>query len=199
MHCMIDLETMSTRPNAAILSIGAVEMDLRRFEFGRTFYQNVELSSCLEVGLHESVATRDWWAVQQPEARDALTKDAVGIVTALANFRNWLRNDSDLENRELLVWGNGASFDITILESAHVACGLEIPWKFFNVMCYRTLKVEHRDVDMPPRIGLKHNALDDAKTQAMHLFQIVHRKKPHIVFGHRSFLQRLSDAVWPAT
>lgn len=193
---MIDLETMSTEPDAAILSIGVVEMDLDCFEFKREFYQNVTLSSCVALGLHSSIATRDWWAAQQPEARDALTKDAIDIKEALTSLRSYLCGVPDSSfhfyRNQVMPWSNGAGFDIVILESAYRALGLTAPWQFYNAMCYRTIKNLYPDVQKPERIGIKHHALDDAKTQASHLFAIAQRH-PGVLRHHRklSMFERL--------
>jgi hypothetical protein len=178
-NVMIDLETMSTKPNAAILSIGAVVMNLDCLLIEDQFYQNIELSSCVEAGLHESVATRDWWAKpENREARDTLTKNAVSLRYGLEAFQNWVFKDSSDDCYEWHVnsirpWGNGASFDLVILESAYEAVGFQAPWKFYNHMCFRTMKNQYPLVPKPPRSGLKHNALDDAVTQAHHLFAIL--------------------------
>ena len=42
---MLDLETMGTQPDAAIVAIGAVEFDLEAAQLGRRFYQPVTLDS----------------------------------------------------------------------------------------------------------------------------------------------------------
>ncbi|MBK0004878.1 3'-5' exonuclease, partial [Erwinia sp. S38] len=44
-HLMIDLETMGNKPNAAIVSIGAVFFEPDSGEIGNTFYSNVQLES----------------------------------------------------------------------------------------------------------------------------------------------------------
>jgi hypothetical protein len=175
---MIDLETMSTKPNAAILSIGAVIMDLESLTLHETFYVNVELSSCVEAGLDCSEATRDWWALpENREARDQLSKSAVPLRTALESLANWLVARKSNEHYEWDVksirpWSNGASFDIVILESAYASQGWQAPWKFYNHMCYRTMKNLYPEVAKPLHHGTKHNALDDAITQARHLLNI---------------------------
>lgn len=170
---MFDLETMSTRPNAAILSIGAVGMDLANLRLtGESFYVNIELSSCADLGLHVSTSTQDWWAAQEQEARDALTKNAKPLRDGLQDLRNWLRTEG-CKPHNVRPWGNGAAFDVVILESAYKACDMAVPWEFRNHMCYRTKKNEHyRTVPPGARVGIKHNALDDALTQAEHLFRI---------------------------
>ena len=65
---MIDLETLATSPDAAILTIGAVKFD----PFGRekddpkmdSFYVKVDLDSCDELGLVANDDTIAWWATQ---------------------------------------------------------------------------------------------------------------------------------------
>jgi hypothetical protein len=169
-NIMIDLETMSTEPNAAILSIGAVEMNFETRELGEEFYQNVVLSSCLRMGMHRSQSTLDWWAKDENKAaRDSLAKDAVHIDLALQAFISWCNLLAKPE--ELVPWSNGAGFDIPIIESAIKTCGKQIPWPFYNQSCFRTLKRLFFSVQVP-RQGMKHNALDDAKHQARHLLAI---------------------------
>ena len=70
---MIDLETLATSPDAAILTIGAVRFD----PFGReltdpemdSFYVRVDLDSCDEIGLVTNDDTIAWWANQSDEAK----------------------------------------------------------------------------------------------------------------------------------
>ena len=48
-HLMLDLETMGTKSNSAIISIGAVEFDILTGKTGREFYRNVSLQSCISL------------------------------------------------------------------------------------------------------------------------------------------------------
>jgi hypothetical protein len=172
-HVMFDLETMSLRPNAAILSIGAVEMDLVNLRLGKQFYSTVDLESCLAVGLHKDEATAQWWAEQSPAARDALEHGATPLKESLSALSEWLAIYIEPDIRQRRVWSCGASFDIVILESAYTACEKEIPWKFNNHMCYRTKKNEHKLTVPNAWVPvLKHHALEDAVAQALHLLDI---------------------------
>jgi len=71
---MIDLETLATSPDAAILTIGAVKFD----PFGddikdpkcEKFYVRVDLDSCDRIGLVTTDDTIAWWANQSKEAQD---------------------------------------------------------------------------------------------------------------------------------
>ena len=90
---------------------------------------------------------------------------------ALLKFTKFLRDSSD-NFEHLKIWGNGSDFDNTILLAAYDATFIEAPWKFWNNRCYRTLKGLAPEVKLT-RIGIYHNALDDAKTQALHAIEMV--------------------------
>jgi hypothetical protein len=70
------------------------------------------------------------------------------------------------------VWGNGATFDISILEDAYRQLDLEIPWKFWNVRDCRTVKDMYESARggyEKKSGGTLHHALDDAKFQAQYI------------------------------
>lgn len=177
-NVMIDLETVSLDKTAAIVSIGAVMFDPTTKQLGPEFYQNVELSSCVEFGLHVSQATIDWWAKpENREARDKLTTDAVPLDVAIDRFIEWCGNGV-LADPEIIPWSNGAPFDIVILEHAIDTVGRTVPWKFYNESCYRTLKRLFPEIKVA-RISLKHDALEDAKHQATHCMEILNHIRLH--------------------
>jgi exodeoxyribonuclease VIII len=166
---MIDLETMGTRAGCAILSIGAVAFG--REGIGAEFYEVVNLASC--EGLFVDEGTAAWWAKQSKEAREvlrlsSLKRRSLPLPKALGKFREYVRGVS-VDSR---AWGNGADFDLPILAAAYASIGEDAPWPPFNGRCYRTLKGLAREVRIE-RGGTHHNALDDARTQALHLIQIL--------------------------
>lgn len=168
-HIMIDIETMGLEPNAAIISIGAVHFD--KANLFTEFYTSVSLKSCLDLGLTTTQSTVDWWQKQSVEARMAWqNEDAPTLPDALVKFNRWALGIGSLS--EICPWGNGADFDLTILGSAHRALQVDPPWKYYNHHCFRTMKNMFRVADFP-RQGTHHNALDDAKHQALHLQRIL--------------------------
>lgn len=165
MHIMIDLETMGTRPNAPIIAIGAVMFDGNAIL--DEFYVNIDLESAVDDG-HAVVDPKTvlWWMEQGGEARSALRENKKKVLTALYEFRDWLKPvDPDG------VWGNGASFDNIILSETYRRLNLTPPWEFWKDRCYRTMKGMYPQIKMD-RTGVHHNALDDAKSQALHLIKI---------------------------
>lgn len=168
-HFMIDLETMGLSPNAAILSIGICRFDQENIH--ETFYTNVRLADCLAHGLTTTPSTEKWWSEQSVEARAAWQDaNAPTLTDALTKMHQWFAPLAS--KRELCPWGNGADFDLVLLNSAHAALDVDSPWEFWNHHCFRTMK-NMFDVGKMPRTGTHHNALDDAITQAKHLQRIL--------------------------
>lgn len=164
-HIMVDLETMSTAPNAAIVSIGATTIDRNGTRF---FYRVVDLQSCIDVGLDISGDTVMWWLQQSQKARNDITRVDASLRQVLLDFSGYVRSCRD----DVCLWGNGSDFDNAILANAYRACGISQPWKFFNNRCFRTLRKLHPDILPPNRLGTYHNALDDAIYQAEHALRI---------------------------
>ena len=170
---MIDIETAGTKPGCVILSIGACTL----VDEPNEFYIRIDPQSSREIGLSISAQTMAWWNKQPRETRDEAFSGDVNVREALFEFSDWL-----LQLGEIRVWGNGASFDVPILEAAYEKCGIKIPWKYTQSMCYRTMR------SLYPHIAfvdpeMKHSAIEDARAQAEHLRKIF------------DYMQALEDAV----
>jgi len=142
---MLDLETLGTRPNAVILSIGAIKFDRHRCDIkrdknykslpsDRIFYERIHIKSCLDVGLVIDEATDEWWKKQPVDVQyEALhNKDRSDIKTVLERFNKWF-------DGSIYIWGNGSSFDITIIEEAFRRCDIKQLWLPWDVRDLRTL------------------------------------------------------------
>lgn len=164
---MIDLETLGVGPRAAILTIGWVKFDPHSQEMSEPYRIHVDVASCIERGMIVNDSTVRWWMIQDEEARKA---QANARPVDLAHALTFLSEQLSYEHPIQHVWGNGANFDISILETAYELCGMEIPWKFYDVRCYRTIK----SLSTVPRISpeIPHDAGFDAKAQAQHLQEI---------------------------
>jgi len=163
---MIDLETLSVLPNAAILTIGAVKFNrygrLQKLEDSNTFYRRIIINSCFEKGLVSSKNTESWWADQEDDVKyEALTHpDRVPLDQALQEFTSWFKGSR-------CIWGNGIDFDGVIMDSAYRACDMEKPWKFWNTRDCRTIfdLAGVKMADLPA--NSKHHALHDAYRQVI--------------------------------
>lgn len=171
---MVDLETMSTRNNAAIVSIGAVKfwlnVDQDSFSPDQFFHMAVDLASSQDAGLDVDAETVKWWMQQDKEAQKALDR-GVDLDQALKAFSSWFPKDA-------YIFGNGATFDNVILRSAYAATKLPYPAIYKQDMCYRTL-CRMSDVEPLKFDGVKHNALHDAMAQTKHLMAILQKTPWH--------------------
>lgn len=163
-NCMLDLETVGTRPGCAVLSIGAAMFDFEAMKIGETFYQAIVPESNKTFGLHFDPSTEQWWSRQSEEARAVWSDpNAMALDEVLTMFSAWCREQAGI--RSFYVWGNGANFDDPVLAAAYHATGINKPWEFWNSRCYRTIKSLSPAVPLiKPTVA--HNALADALAQA---------------------------------
>ena len=162
---MIDLETLDITPSSVILSIGAVKFNGNGIT--QEFYQNVCPESCKRLGMTTSQETIDWWNQQGEDAKKRLEDNKIDIADALKKLNEWY-GETGVDT-----WGNGAGFDVPILEHAYRLTGIPCPWKFYMSRCYRTVNTLFGQKRVFK--GVKHNALDDAKHQAESLVEIHNR------------------------
>lgn len=162
---MLDLETMGTSHNSAIIAIGAVKFGSKGL--GEEFYQVVDLQSSVNVGLVMDPTTVLWWMKQSGPARLEFEREGAPLSIALHQFHQWVSTSTNPR-----IWGNGVDFDNVVLANAYTACKIEAPWKYWNNRCFRTMKAVFSGVpyDKPT---VAHNALQDAKAQAEHLVKIM--------------------------
>lgn len=185
---MLDLETLSTRPNAYILAIGAIQFDAKSGRLGQAFYQLVDAKANLG-SFHIDPATVRWWLAQTVEARSLICDpNLIGLPQALVLFEAFLRESG---GDDCEVWGNGSDFDNVILRQAFLACGKDEPWKHWNNRCFRTLKNLYNPekpapasteqlvawgavlpAGLPAAILTAHSALGDAISQARSVLSI---------------------------
>lgn len=171
MHVMLDLETMGTRPDAAIIQIGAVLFEPvsgGKVLNGKGFRQNVLLQDGSGTIDHSTVA---WWLAEKSAAKMGRLMDeySVPLGEALAAFVAWPTEVHDLSWEAVGgVWAKPADFDLPILRSAFARIGFDVPWDRRCTRDARTLFAltgGEPDVD---RTGFTaHDALDDAVGQAL--------------------------------
>lgn len=171
---MIDLETMGTRSDSVICSIGAVFFDPNGDTIDDEFYRTVDIQSCLDLGLTVTGDTIYWWLNQSDAARKAQVPK-LGIHEALEDLNLWV---AEHNVEDLKVWANGPDFDLVLIQTAYRLCNLKNRLIYWNYRDVRTL----RDIAFPnsrvvPGVPsyFKHNALNDASNQAIGV-QICMRK-----------------------
>jgi hypothetical protein len=159
---MLDIETLSTKPNAVVLTIGAVKFDpysLKEPDSG--IYLRPEVDQQLADGRDASETTMAWWLKQSNTSRIEAFSD---------EGRLSLEETHRALNKFLVgvdvIWAQGAVFDIMILENLYAHYGWPTPWNYWQIRDSRTLFSVHGD----PRDNKKsedlHNALADCISQS---------------------------------
>jgi len=158
-HAMIDLETLHTTPQAAVLTVGGVKFDPNNeSEPHSEFYYKLDLDSQERDVSDDTIA---WWGQQDSKVQDEAfsPEGRVQIDEFLDSLPKWMVGVD-------VLWGHGYGFDITIIEDMLRQRGKPIPWQFWQVKDSRTL-LSCCKVD--PRKAMQtdlHNALADAYFQA---------------------------------
>lgn len=177
---MIDLETMGTTPDSAIVALGIVEFDSKTGELGNSLYRVIDLSTSVPYGFKIQPSTLYWWLEQSEEARLALIQDSnrESVEEAMLSVTRFVNSGNNAARKRL--WGNGPTFDNAMIRYTYeVVMGHQFPIPFWNDRCVRTIKGFYPynlwrqwQIDNPRR-GTFHNALDDAKYQVKYLCHIL--------------------------
>lgn len=186
---MIDLETLSTSPNAAVLTIGAIKFDPFNNELENPscekFYVKVDIDSCDELELDVSNDTLDWWSKQSKEAQEEAfsTEGRIHIREAFNKFYKFCWGAKR-------VWSHGAAFDTVICENIFRKLNKAVPWSFWEVRDTRTLFDLGIDPQRPQ--VLKHHALEDAWNQTVGVQNVFQRLSSSRQYNG-NFLQPLAS------
>lgn len=159
---MVDLETLGTEPSSIILSIGAAAFVDDEFV---TFYQEIKPD---QQGSSRTINidTVRWW-MNQP-LKPPMDGESL-LHNALLEFNDWLRGF----DAKIILWANGTDFDISILHHAMNEHDITPVWAYNDVRDYRTMRKQFPTIVAPEFTGIRHNALDDATHQLIHLHNIM--------------------------
>lgn len=164
---MLDLETLGTRPDCVILTLGAVKFDPFSIkEPGPGLYLRIDADEQIARGRGVQEDTLQWWMKQDELVRE----EAIGEndrVTVEEMYRQLNRFLVGANN----IWAQGPVFDIAILENIYRQYGWPTPWQFWQIRDSRTLFGALGDPRAKGRVG-HHNALADCVYQAQGVQQV---------------------------
>lgn len=171
---MVDLETLGVTPSAPIIALGAVQFNPTTGEINEegAFYERIDWGSAC-VGRTIDTSTIKWWMKQDDKARLEVIASGKTVKRTLDLFDDWWNETSNTDvahPRSQFVWGNGACFDVSMLESLYALHQRQVPWKFWDVRDVRTIVHMSKDIiEMPLFEGVKHHAKADAIHQAKYV------------------------------
>lgn len=158
---MLDLETLSTRPDATILTFGACKFNpYGQEDIGKGIYFRINVDEQIQLGRHVDDNTVEWWSRQAEDVREEALGDGDRI--SLEQFTQELNRFIVGANN---IWAQGPVFDIVILENLYRQLEKPCPWQFWQIRDSRTLLSTHGDPREKNKAGL-HNALEDCVSQA---------------------------------
>ena len=165
----IDIETLGTKSYSCVISIGASFFDPETGDVGESFYSEIDIDSAKALGLCTDASTLAWWEKQSEGARSIfLAKNRPQISEVLEKFAEWVKGHCDPKN--VRPWGNGAGFDVNLVQDAMHLANVKVPWVFWNIRDMRTVVAVCKPaLDITKSVerqGVHHNALDDAIHQA---------------------------------
>ena len=174
-NIVLDIETLGTAEDAAIIQIGAV---VPLFDRGfitpgvsHEFDCTARYENCLRlVGqgvLSMDDSTMNWW--QNQPTRTEVFSGQVTYIDMLIAFKEWVKRLGD-DEMKVCVWGNGSDFDNKILTHSLDAHGIHDAWSFRNNRCFRTLKALYPVPDSVAKMShegeIKHTGIGDARYEA---------------------------------
>lgn len=162
---MVDIETLSTQPDATILTVGGVKFDPHSTrEPHSEFYVRLDVDSQIALGRHVDPGTLEWWGKQDPAIQQEALGDQhrVSLTEFMGEFNKWCSNVDE-------IWCQGPQFDMVIIENLYAQHAHHTSWPYWKVRDCRTV------FGMMPRDPRKdiqqnaHNALADSRYQAIAL------------------------------
>ena len=169
---MIDLETLGTKPDAPIISLGAVFFDPFKGTVGPNFYMVLDVKEQIKYGRKPDGDTLKWWMGQSGAAKKVFSDSAKPVAEILQLFTKWIKANEQKKGRQgVYVWGNGSTFDISLMENIYIQYGLDAPWNYNSIMDLRTFKRFVGNGQQIKKSGTNHNAVDDALSQAVYVIE----------------------------
>lgn len=169
-HIIIDNETLDLTASAALLTIGAIAVEISDsglIVLGR-WYRRIEWKEG-QPGRTTTAETHQWWATH-PSINLQASWEALGgghrtpLHIAMQSLSAWLQLNP------YPIWGNGSDFDNAQLQHAFTQLGLR--WPYWRNCCLRSLRnlvlQLHQSAAIPrfPADKIKHHALHDAEHEA---------------------------------
>lgn len=171
MDIMLDIETLGTRPECVILTLGAVKFNPFDIDVepGPGLYMRIDVDEQLALGREVQEETLQWWMNQAEDVREEALgeSDRVSLDTMYKDLNRFLVGAKN-------IWCQGPAFDMVILENIYRQCGWPTPWQFWQIRDSRTLFGVHGDPRVKGKVGL-HNALEDCVSQAKGVQQVYHK------------------------
>lgn len=201
MDVMLDLETLSLEPTAAVIAIGAAMFDPLSDEPPVGFFVPINVEEAKKLG-HVSQSTLDFWNSQDDELRRLMFGGHIHPAYAVRSFLDFCASSGHgVDQPAERCWANSPQFDVSIMKNLVKELNADAEYKFRwpfdhrSTPDLRSFKIaadyagvhyqSTQDIDLPlpdfirldpyRRDGLEtmhHHPLADAMRQAIQVQQI---------------------------
>lgn len=166
-HIMVDLETLGTDPDAAVVAIGAVKFNKKRII--DEFEAYIPPGSARVFG-RSSEDTERWWSQQADHVRNKVLGGNEPPGHACERFSEFCKG---VEGQ---IWAKPVHFDLPILRHFYKQLGLEFPFHFRREKDAATMifTAKEHGVKFGDLLDLenKHDPLADARVQANMMIRV---------------------------
>ncbi len=143
----VDLETLATSPNSAILQIAAVAWNRSStvnplIEEPLPFSVAIDLRSCIYDGFDIDVETAHWWSNLPAAVKDVVLgqSEIYPLKDSLVELLAWFDEIKNYTGaQDIILWAQGTDFDIPIFRNAMKKYNLDFPVKHTNLRDSRSL------------------------------------------------------------
>lgn len=172
---MIDLETLSTFPNAAVIAVAVAVYDdaTPKAVSARGWF----IDRDLVIG-HEDPSTKEWWESQAAETKRVVFGGNQSPKEAMQEMNSFIAaNCAGVKDDHVRLYADPGMFDFPILRHQLQQLGLNPAWNWRNERCMRTMKKELADntgitiEDVSPEIP--HHPVHDCLAQIRELQDLV--------------------------
>ena len=166
-NIVLDLETLGTAEDSAILQIGCAipSFDWHKLDgISPFFVATIAYEQAINSEFSKDSDTLDWWEKQSVEARKVVFSGQDSYEDALDQFKFWIETLKS-KGLEVNLWGNGPEFDNRLLDYTLRSYNISGLWSFRNNHSMRTARLFFPVISSDNNY-IKHTALDDAKYEA---------------------------------
>lgn len=166
-NLMLDLETLGTSHDSAIVQVAGIYFDPDTSKTGETFCMSVRIESAMEFGKVDG-KTLAWWFDQDPDVIKSVMRSSHSLQSVLIQF-SWFAQKAKY------IWSH-ATFDFVILNSTFRKVGIA-SLNYRSAMDIRTLMCMTKYEQSFPREGHHHNALADCIHQVKYVSAALQKLK----------------------
>ena len=161
MDVMLDIETLGTRPEAVVVTLGAVKFNPYTMdEPGPGIYMRLDADEQIALGREVREDTMLWWMSQAEDVREEALGEGPDRIKLEDMYKQLNKFLVGVDN----IWCQGPAFDIVILENLYRQLQKPAPWPYYSIRDSRTLLKALGDTRQPG--AMLHNALADCVSQA---------------------------------